>query len=199
MRHQFPGIARSHLAAAPFLAIGMLTAGCASSPEAAADAAASGRRVETVSVGSSQGGSLGFVDIETEASVMDDVIAGAPLAAWSALGDVFETLGLEAPTVDRPSLSMGNERFTVARIEGRSLSEYLECGSNFGRARADQYQVTMQILVQLARNASGGTRVRTTLDAYARPRDVAGNSYHCTSKGTLERRIVELLAQGTDA
>jgi hypothetical protein len=190
MRHQFPGIARSHLAAAPFLAIGMLTAGCASSPEAAADAAASGRRVETVSVGSSQGGSLGFVDIETEASVMDDVIAGAPLAAWSALGDVFETLGLEAPTVDRPSLSMGNERFTVARIEGRSLSEYLECGSNFGRARG-QYQVTMQILVQLARNASGGT-MRTTLDAYGatslRPKERSSADRRARADGPCPHR-----------
>jgi hypothetical protein len=36
------------------------------------------------------------------------------------------------------------------------------------------------------------------MDAYARPRDVSGNDIHCVSKGTLERRIVELITEGLD-
>jgi hypothetical protein len=177
------------------LAAGISSTSCASSPREAEDVAAAGRRVQTVSIGNSQGGALSQVEIETGASVRDSVIAVSPQAAWSELGGVFETLELETPTVDRRSFSMGNERFVARRIEGRSLSNYLDCGTSFGRARADQYRITMQILVRLLRDPSGGTRVRTMLDAYAQPQDVAGNSYHCTSKGTLERRIAELLAQ----
>jgi hypothetical protein len=180
------------------LAICALAAACAPAPREAGDAAAAGRRVETVSVGSSQGGALGQVEIETEASVVDNVVAVTPQAAWAALPAVFEQLGVEATTVDRRFFSMGNERFVARDIDGRSLSNYLECGSNFGRPRADQYEVTMQILVQIGRDPTGA-RVRTTLDAYARPRDVGGNAYHCTSKGTLERRVAELITQVSGA
>jgi len=173
----------------------LLAAGCASSPPEAGDVAAAGRQVETVSVGSSQGGALAQIEIETEASIIDVVSPTGLSTSWAVLPEVFEILGIEATTVDRPSYSAGNERFVVRNIERRALSNYLECGSSFGRARADQYEVTMQILVQLAGAPGGGTRVRTTLDAYARPRDVAGNAYHCTSRGTLERRIAELVEQ----
>ena len=39
--------------------------------------------------------------------------------------------------------------------------------------------------------------VTTSLDAYARPRDVAGNAVHCVSRGALERRLAELITEGT--
>jgi hypothetical protein len=173
-----------------------LAAGCASpQPQGAEELAAAGRQVETVSVGSSQGGALAQIEIETAASVIDLEVPVGLTSAWAVLPEVFEILGIEATTVDRPSYSAGNERFVVRSIDRQALSNYLECGSSFGRARADQYEVTMQILVQLAGAPGGATRIRTTLDAYARPRDVAGNAYHCTSKGTLERRIAELVEQ----
>lgn len=181
------------------LASGLFLSGCASPQGGAEQTAAQGRRVETVSVGSTQGGGLSAVEVETGASVVDSVVAVTPVAAWSALPGVFETLGVEATTVDARSRAIGNERFIATRIEGRSLSDYVDCGASFGRARADQYQVTMQILVQLGRDASGGTRVRTLLDAYAQPRDVAGNAYHCASTGRLERRVAELIARTAGA
>lgn len=178
---------------ASLFAIGVLAGACASSSGDAESVAAAGRRVETLNVGSNQGGALSAVEIETGSSVVDRVVPTRPQDAWAALPQAFLTLEIEASTVDRPSLSMGNERFVASRIEGRSLSSYIDCGTTFGRARADQFRVTMQVLVQLAPAPGGGTRVRTMLDAYAEPRDVAGNSYHCTSTGALERRVAELL------
>lgn len=150
------------------------------------------RQVGNVRVGSSQGGGLASLEIENEMSIIDSVIPVAPAAAWSVLADVFVALGIEASTADRRSMAMGNERFIGRRIDGRPLSDFVDCGTYFGRPRADQYEVTMQVLVRLT-PASDGTRVETALDAYARPRDVAGNALHCTSRGTLERKFPELI------
>jgi len=196
--HHLAQSVRAHRAATfSVVVLATLGAACASSSSVADadDAAATGRRVETLNVGSSQGGGLARYEIETEASIVDSVIPTEVPIAWSVLPEAFDILGIEATTVDRPSYSAGNERFIARNIEGKSLSNYLECGSSFGRARADQYEVTMQILVQLGAERGGGTRVRTLLDAYARPRDVAGNAYHCASKGVLERRVAELVQQ----
>lgn len=188
------------LAPAPALLLAsLLSSACATTQGGAEQAASQGRRVETVSVGSSQGGALSAVEVETGAAIVDSVVAVSPVAAWAALPAVFETLGVEATTVDTRARAMGNERFTASRLEGRSLSDYIDCGTSFGRARADQYQVTMQILVQVGRDPSGGTRLRTLLDAYAQPRDVSGNAYHCASTGRLERRVADLIAQRAGA
>jgi hypothetical protein len=156
------------------------------------------RQATNVRVGSSQGGTLGFVELETEMSIIDSIIPVAPRAAWSVMADVFETLSIEASTANQRAMAMGNERFVARRIDDRPLSDFIDCGTYFGRPRADQYEVTMQVLVQLT-PTSGGTRVRTALDAYARPREVAGNAFHCTSKGTLERRVSSLIVERSGA
>lgn len=40
-------------------------------------------------------------------------------------------------------------------------------------------------------------RTATTVQANARPRDTSGDPLPCTSRGRLERRVVELLQQRT--
>ena len=153
-----------------------------------------GPRTETISVrvGGAAGGAL---EVGTEASVMDTTVSAAPDAIWSALPTVFQLLRIETSTVDAGSLMIGNQGFVASRIGGRSLSTYLDCGQTFGGPTADRYEVTLYLMVELAGSPGGGTLVRTVTDAYARPRGVSGNSLHCVSKGTLERRILELVTQ----
>jgi hypothetical protein len=141
---------------------------------------------------------VGNIELQNEMSIIDSIVPVPPRAAWSAMADVFRTMGIEVSTADARSMAMGNERFVARRIDDRPLSDFVDCGTYFGRPRADQYEVTMQVLVQLS-PASGGTLVRTALDAYARPRDVAGNAFHCTSKGRLERRISSLIMERSGA
>jgi len=90
---------------------------------------------------------------------------------------------------------MGNSRYTRARIEGRQLSAYLDCGSGLTGPYADAYAVTLSLLVQLDGATGGGTTVRTTMDAYARARGVSARPIHCQSRGVLERRIWALVAE----
>jgi len=128
-------------------------------------------------------------------SVRDSVVAQPRAAVWAVMPSVFETLGIETPTVDPRSFVIGNPGDRVARISGSArLSTYLDCGIGILGPNADRYEVTLQLLVQLAGYPEGGTLVRTTLDAFARPRDSSGEPIHCASQRTLERLIVDLVA-----
>lgn len=133
-------------------------------------------------------------------SVQDSVIPESRARVWEALPGVFRTLGVETPTVNRYAFTMGNPGSRVARLEGSTrLSRFFDCGIGILGPNADTYEVTLQLLVQLATDASGGTLVRTTVDAYARPRSSSGDPIHCASQRTLERRIPELISQAIGA
>lgn len=141
-------------------------------------------------------GGRGAVDLSTDASVRDSILPASRASVWAALPSVFETLEMDTPTVDAASLMIGNPRYRPRRrIGGERLSRHLDCGSGPGGDYADRYQVTIYLMVQLGSPPGGGTMVRTTLDASARPRDVAGSAVHCGSRGSLERRIVELILE----
>jgi hypothetical protein len=173
------------------LACTLLTA-CASGGSGASTTSSVGGGVEVRNMV----GGRGTLDLSTEASVRDSILPASRASVWSALPSVFETLEMDTPTVDAASLMIGNARFRPRRrIGGERPSRYFDCGSGPGGDYADRYQVTLYLMVQLRSAPGGGTMVRTTLDASARPRDVAGGSVHCGSKGSLERRIVELILE----
>lgn len=133
----------------------------------------------------------GFTD--QPSAVLDSVVAAPRGRVWSVLPAVFDTLEIETPTVERAAYTIGNPGARVARIAGsRQLSRYLECGTGIRGPNADNYEVTLQLLVRLGR-APEGTAVRTTLDAYARARDSGGEPLHCASVGTLERLVLSLI------
>ncbi|MGD2046059.1 MAG: hypothetical protein PVJ80_07120 [Gemmatimonadota bacterium] len=129
-------------------------------------------------------------------AVFDSVVAAPRSAVWAAMPGVFESLELETPTLESATYTIGDPGSRVSRIAGsRRLSQYLDCGAGIRGANADNYEVTLQLLVRLA-TGTEGTVVRTTLDAYARPRDSAGEPIHCASEGTLERRVLTLISEG---
>ena len=129
----------------------------------------------------------------TVASIVGDTIGAAPAEVWLALPSTFDAFEIEPIVVNVGSLLIGNPDFTTRRIERRLLSAYLDCGSGLAGPNADQFVVTLQWMIQLDDAPGGDTAVTTLLDAYARPRDVAGNAIHCVSRGTLERRLGELI------
>jgi hypothetical protein len=128
------------------------------------------------------------------AAVQDTILRESPTRVWGALPNVFATLGIQTRTLEPGAYTIGLESGRVARIEGGRLSSHLECGSGILGPNADHYDVTMTLLIQLAGHASGGTTVRTTLDAYARSRSSSGEPLHCASSRSLERRVMELIA-----
>lgn len=136
-----------------------------------------------------------FFELRHESSVGQRTVNGTIQEVWAVLPDVFAQLEIETTRVDSREGVMGNPGYRARRVEGQRLSRFLDCGRSFGREYADQYSVTLGVLVHLVPASDGGTVVRTVLDAYARDPGTGGNSVHCITWGSLERRIGELVAE----
>jgi len=122
-------------------------------------------------------------------------VLGAPIsAAWQVLAEVYDELGIPVTESDPVAHQLGNAGYRARRIEGRRLSRYLECGFRIGIPNADVFDVTLRVVTRLTPVADS-TRVFTTVDATGKPRGEAGSRVHCGSRGSLELRIVELLAE----
>lgn len=130
-----------------------------------------------------------------EVSGRQTSVLGAPLsAAWQVLAEVYDDLGIPVTESDPVAHQLGNPGYRSRRIEGRRLSRYLECGFRIGIPNADTFDVTLMVVTRLTPVADS-TRVVTTVDATAKPRGEAGSRVQCGSRGSLELRIVELLAE----
>ena len=136
-----------------------------------------------------------FFELRHDSSVGQRTVLGTIPQVWAVLPAVFEQLEIETTRVDATEGVMGNPGFRARRIEGQRLSRFLDCGRSFGREYADQYTVTLGVLIQLVPSPEGFTVVRTVLDAYARDPSQGGTSVHCITWGSLERRIGELVAE----
>jgi hypothetical protein len=135
------------------------------------------------------------MDFRNESSMGQRTVDASIVDAWAVLPEVLAQLEIEANRVDSREAIMGNTGYRARRIEGERMSRYFDCGRSFGTEYADQYAVTLAVVVQLVSSADGGTIVRTFLDAYARDQALSGNSVHCITKGSLERRVGELVAE----
>lgn len=129
-------------------------------------------------------------------SVRDTILAEPRERVWGALPYVFRTLGVETSTIDGRSHLIGNASWRPTALHGTRLSSFIECGRGIVGPNADHYDITMQLLVQLEPRGASSTLMRVAMDAYARPRAAAGAAIHCATSGTLEGRMVRLLAEG---
>jgi len=159
------------------------TSGCASSGSGASGRAA----VSQMAIGDGQ------VETYRQVEESEQVVDAPESEIWPHLPAIFDELGVEVTEVKEQQRIIGNPRFKPGRIEGERLSTYLECGRDHGGPYADQHEVWVTFMVQLLRDPSGGTRVATLLNGFARPRNVSGNDLPCTSKLVLEARLVELI------
>jgi len=135
------------------------------------------------------------VNLRNESSVGQRTIEGSVAQAWAVLPAVLAQLEIETNRIDSNEVVMGHTGYRARRIEGERMSRFFDCGRSFGREYADQYAVTLAVMVQLVAMGEGATSVRTFLDAYARDQTMSGSSVHCITKGVLERRIGELVAE----
>jgi hypothetical protein len=135
------------------------------------------------------------IDLRHESTVGERAVDATAGQVWGVLPAVFEQLQIETTTVDPAAGVMGNSSYRARRIEGRRMSDFLDCGRAMGREYADSYSVTLGVLVQLVTSPDGRTLVRTILDAYARDPSMSSGSVHCITWGSLERRIGDLVVE----
>ena len=118
---------------------------------------------------------------------------------WTALVAAYGHLEIPVPAKNHAGWRIGNPRAQKRRIGDERLSQFFECGqASMGRPRADHYDVTFSIFSGLQQAADGRTVLLTEVDGSARPRSVSTNPVHCSSKGTLEKRIADLVMDSLD-
>jgi len=135
------------------------------------------------------------VEIHTEAGMGRREFAAAPDRLWAALPAVFEELSIPVNMRNTSELQMGNAGFQTRRVGDKRMSTYLDCGSTLAGRLADIYDVTLMVLVRLTATSDGGTAATTYVDATAKSRSVSGNAVHCQSRGGLEQRVADLVAE----
>lgn len=130
------------------------------------------------------------------------VAAGGSVAVpisqvWNVIGTVYRDLGIEPTTILSDTYVIGNQSLKIRRsLAGTPLSRYLDCGSGTGIGpNADYYNVELSIMTQLTSNASGGTDIRSVVDATARPVSLGSNPVVCGSTSVLETRIAKMVAE----
>jgi hypothetical protein len=142
------------------------------------------------------------VDVRLSSSgrTIEDVVFAPAVEAWSALLLAFETLEMPIAEHDERSYTVRTRGHRMARrIQGKRRSELLDCGSTMTGLRADNWDVTVEVVTALRQENPARTRVATLVTAVARPREGTSNSpVSCQSKGELEKIIIRQLAEHTD-
>jgi hypothetical protein len=140
------------------------------------------------------------MDWQTVDFLTEGLQTSAPLPAtseevWAVLPEVYEQLGI--PVTDRSPgrRALGNGSFKTRSLDGKRVSQYVDCGRSNSGALANIYDVTFTISTSVTDAPESGAILSTTVDAWARPRMVNGNPIHCSSKTTLEQRLVELVIE----
>lgn len=135
------------------------------------------------------------VEIHTSAGVGQRTFGAPADRIWALLPEVFAILDIPVTTGDARRAQFGNEGYLARRVEGKRMSSYVDCGTSLSGVMADTHDITLMALVRLAPADDGGTVVMAIVDATGRPRATGGNSIHCQSKGVLEKRISDLVAE----
>lgn len=130
----------------------------------------------------------------TEGNRVSTTLLASPAEIWAVLPDAYRSLGIPVSEVAQNVLTLGNAGFESRQIDGKRMGTFFDCGVSRSGIVANLYDVSISISTQLAEAPGGGTVVTTTLDSWARPRTTSGNPVHCSSKGTLERRLTEELS-----
>ncbi len=112
---------------------------------------------------------------------------------WRALPAVFDSLGIRVQTLDGAKRTIGISGFAVRhRLKNVPLSRLIDCGTSQMGPSADDYDVRLTVFTDV-HAGDGGATVTTSLEALARPINYAQEFSHCSTKGVLEQRIVDLL------
>lgn len=152
-------------------------------------------RTTSVSIPSSGGtGAAGSTNISVTrygSSGPSVAVLGASAdAAWQALPQVYQELGIPMGTQDPAQRLFGNRKVVASRQLGKQpMSRIVSCGNTaFGAPVADTYRIQLSVLTTVKAQESG-SRLETSVQATASQPGVSGSAVECASTGWLEERI----------
>ena len=126
------------------------------------------------------------------------VVIGAPLqAVWRVLPTAFDSVGVGLTLVDPKMHLMANEGFKVRqKLKSERLSNYFECGTTQVGPNADSYELflTVRSFLEPVKTDSARTRMTVAITGAAKPLQFSQDYSRCTSKTSLERRMLDVVA-----
>ena len=183
------------LLAAAALAATVGSSGCASGSSGSANAeddrpAIPNERRTVLRVGNYE-----RLEIFNEPGVGVRTINVAADVAWRALGGVYVELGIPVTSSNPNSMELGNPGYPARRVGGDRMNSFVDCGSDLSGPLANLYEVTLTVSTRLTAKGPESTEVLTVVDAWGKPRAVSGNTVHCQSRGVLELRVAQEVAE----
>ncbi|MCY3613402.1 MAG: hypothetical protein OXH51_17905 [Gemmatimonadetes bacterium] len=177
------------------VAVAVGSAGCASgssgSPNAGNDRpVVPGERRTILRVGNYE-----RLEIFNEPGVGVRTIGVAAELAWRALGGVYGELGIPVTSSNPQTMELGNPGYSARRVGGDRMNTFVDCGSGLAGPMANLYDVTLTVSTRLTAKGPQSTEVLTIVDAFGEPRAVSGNMVHCQSRGVLELRVAQEVAE----
>jgi hypothetical protein len=90
-------------------------------------------------------------------------IAAPAAQVWLAVKKVYADLDIPV-TVENPSAhQIGNANFFKSRqIGGRSMTEFVDCGSGMTGPKASTYRIYISLLTDVVTDGNGGAKIQTT-------------------------------------
>jgi hypothetical protein len=109
---------------------------------------------------------------------------------WAVLPAVYQELGLATGQDDARRTVTGGANFT-RRFLGESATRFFDCGQGqFGSQIAANYTIRMTVSTTVNPGSSGGSRLDSMIEAFARSTDGANAvAAQCRTRGTLEELI----------
>lgn len=114
---------------------------------------------------------------------------------WRVLPTAYDSLKIPLTAVDPGKHYLGNEGMKIRqRLGAVSLSTYIDCGQAQIGPSADSYDVYLNVTTTAKVISPTETQIATTVESAARPLSFSQEYSNCSSKGTLEARISEIVA-----
>lgn len=120
------------------------------------------------------------------------VVQFPALLVWQALPRVYADLEISTATLDPAHRFVAGAVSVRRSFAGKSLSNFLDCGTSVIGPNANSYNVRVQLQTQVDSVSGSESVVRSLVTASAASE--GGITVRCSSKGGLERAIVDRLA-----
>jgi hypothetical protein len=116
-------------------------------------------------------------------------------AVWKVLPGVFDSLAIPVNTIDPATKEIGNSALKIrSRLGKVYLSRYLECGNTQLGPNADSYDVVLTVMARVTAEGTAASSISTTVQAQAKPATYNQGYNQCSSKGAIEKRLVDLVS-----
>ncbi|MCA0377037.1 MAG: hypothetical protein LCH84_15405 [Gemmatimonadetes bacterium] len=115
---------------------------------------------------------------------------------FRVLPSLYDSLGVQINTVDPARRMIGNNGFKLRQRLGKAvLSTLIDCGNTQIGPNADSYDVYLSVITTVTPAGAGASTLSTLLEAQARPITYNQAYNRCTTKGTLEQRLADLVTR----